>query len=144
MRVCGECTMCCHYLNIPEVPSPPRETCKHCDKGCTIYETRPQSCRGFSCLWLAEPQIPDRLRPDICGMFFEKPGEKVYIGHGPTPSLELIQKINEAGFSVIVGKNIYARHSPEEVFDDLRQAYNRIYNDSGISNHGSGSHSECE
>jgi len=127
--------MCCEYLDIREVPSPPGQMCKHCNKGCTIYEKRHESCRGFKCLWLAEPQIPERFRPDRCGMLFERPGDIAYIGHGTQTPLDLIKKINEAGFSVVIKRNIYsAGHSFDEVYDDLRRAHERIYNDRSLSN----------
>lgn len=44
----------------------PRDTwCTHCDKGkgCKIYDTRPQGCRDFNCLWL-QGVGEEELRPD--------------------------------------------------------------------------------
>jgi hypothetical protein len=51
---------------IKELAKPGGTWCPHCDPGhsCTIYDQRPPSCRTFTCLWLAIPQLPDHLRPD--------------------------------------------------------------------------------
>ncbi len=73
MSGCGGCTQCCKTMAIPEMPKASNEWCKHCDKGvgCGIYESRPDPCRKFKCLWLLasekgpEQAWPDRMRPDI-------------------------------------------------------------------------------
>src|SRR5262245_35188658 len=33
-------------------------------KGCGIYAERPVACRSFECVWLMDPQMPHRFRPD--------------------------------------------------------------------------------
>ena len=38
--------------------------CQHFNAGCTIYADRPKSCRSFECVWLMDPQMPHRFRPD--------------------------------------------------------------------------------
>jgi hypothetical protein len=42
------------------------QACRHCTagKGCSVYDTRPQECRDFECMWLRDARLPDRLRPD--------------------------------------------------------------------------------
>jgi hypothetical protein len=54
-RVCGECSLCCKVPLIEELQKPVGKLCKHCSagNGCSIYESRPQVCRDFSCFWLA-------------------------------------------------------------------------------------------
>lgn len=53
------------------------EPCQHLGKtlfgqGCTIYETRPDACRHYVCLWLdsqrKDPRLkfPEEMRPDRC------------------------------------------------------------------------------
>lgn len=67
-RICGNCTACCRPLPILESGKPIGVWCKHCDKGvgCRIYESRPDSCRGFFCQWLmgvgADESRPDKTR----------------------------------------------------------------------------------
>lgn len=64
-RSCGSCTLCCKLLAVYEIGKHDNEWCTHCSakEGCGVYETRPQSCRDFKCLWLRGVG-PDELRPD--------------------------------------------------------------------------------
>lgn len=53
-RTCGPCQTCCRAIGIAELKKPYRQTCQYqCEKGCGIYEHRPDSCRGYSCVWLS-------------------------------------------------------------------------------------------
>jgi hypothetical protein len=67
-RECGTCTMCCKTMSVWEIEKPNGVWCKHVKnhQTCAIYETRPQSCRTFDCLWLrgigTEAMRPDRSR----------------------------------------------------------------------------------
>ena len=67
-RECGPCTLCCKVMRIPEMPDRlSNEYCPHAKKakGCSIYRTRPQSCRDFECAWLMYPNVfTDDMRPD--------------------------------------------------------------------------------
>jgi len=64
-RECGSCTMCCKLLRIEELGKAEGEWCTHCaiGKGCTIYDTRPEACRGFYCGWLTLPMLDDKWFP---------------------------------------------------------------------------------
>ena len=73
IATCGTCTLCCKVMAVPELSKPRDQWCGKCDKrggGCTVYETRPQSCREFECLWLQSQskegmrRWPMELRPD--------------------------------------------------------------------------------
>lgn len=68
-RTCGECTLCCKLMGVPEIRKPPARWCADCErgKGCGIYETRPNSCRNFQCFWLMDDGFPDEFRPDRIG-----------------------------------------------------------------------------
>lgn len=68
-RSCGECTLCCKLMGVPELKKPSAKWCADCDqgKGCTVYETRPPSCRNFQCFWLSDEGFPDDFRPDRIG-----------------------------------------------------------------------------
>ena len=65
-RSCGSCTMCCKVLGIKELAKPVGKWCSHCDigKGCKIYDTRPQECQTFHCLWLVDNRLADHWKPD--------------------------------------------------------------------------------
>lgn len=58
--------MCCKVLAIDELSKARHTMCGHFRKGggCGIYETRPQACRQFVCLWLADEKMDAAWRPD--------------------------------------------------------------------------------
>ena len=62
---CGECSLCCKLMAIPELKKPKGVWCAHVVKkrGCGIYADRPPSCRAFQCLWLADPRLPPEWKP---------------------------------------------------------------------------------
>lgn len=64
-RTCGECTLCCKLLAIPEIQKAAGKWCAVCNigKACTVYENRPRACRDFECLWLQGVGTDD-MRPD--------------------------------------------------------------------------------
>ena len=64
-RSCGTCRECCVALEISEIKKPVGVYCDLlCAEGCSIYQTRPDECRKFDCLWL-EGQIPRWMKPNI-------------------------------------------------------------------------------
>jgi hypothetical protein len=71
MRGCDGCTACCKIMQVRELDKPASTWCRHCrvGAGCSIYETRPESCRTFECVWLqtqsGEAPLAPELRPDI-------------------------------------------------------------------------------
>ncbi|HEY3965042.1 MAG TPA: hypothetical protein VGM05_10870 [Planctomycetaceae bacterium] len=73
-RECGECAACCTVLAVHELQKPARWACDHVGcHGCGVYETRPESCREFNCLWLRGALNPDpALRPDKLGVMFDR------------------------------------------------------------------------
>jgi hypothetical protein len=69
-RECGACTACCTAEGVHELHKLPGDACQFvCSKGCGIYEKRPESCRGFSCLWL-EGVFELEARPDTLEVVF--------------------------------------------------------------------------
>jgi hypothetical protein len=64
-KQCGECSLCCKLMAIPELAKPKDSWCPHVVKkrGCGIYETRPGSCRDFQCLWLLDPRLGPDWKP---------------------------------------------------------------------------------
>jgi len=65
-KQCGDCALCCKVMRIEEIDKARHVMCGHFRKGagCTTYETRPQACRQFVCLWLADPNMDAAWRPD--------------------------------------------------------------------------------
>jgi len=73
-RSCGDCHVCCILLEIAALAKPPRESCVHLAGGqCSRYETRPDACRAFHCLWLrgALQSNDTRLRPENLGVLLD-------------------------------------------------------------------------
>jgi hypothetical protein len=65
-RSCGECTLCCKLLPVPEFGKMANTKCQHqrSHKGCAIYSKRPLSCQFWSCGWLAWDDAGGLSRPD--------------------------------------------------------------------------------
>jgi hypothetical protein len=67
-RSCGTCTLCCKVFEVPPIDNKPRGVwCKHCKpgKGCGIWETRPEFCRDFHCLWIKDAGLGPEWKPDV-------------------------------------------------------------------------------
>jgi hypothetical protein len=64
-RSCGDCNLCCKIPGVGALQKKNLTWCSHCDigKGCRIYETRPQECRDFRCLWLDDETLPPEFAP---------------------------------------------------------------------------------
>jgi hypothetical protein len=72
-RECGTCTICCTVPTIdnPDIQKQAGATCRHCDKGCAIYETRPNVCSAYFCGWRQLEIFGVDWRPDRSGVFAE-------------------------------------------------------------------------
>lgn len=72
-RECGDCTLCCKLMGVPELKKASARWCEHCLRGddaghgCGVYDERPPSCRNFQCFWLMDANFPDEFRPDRIG-----------------------------------------------------------------------------
>ena len=76
-RQCGDCSLCCKVLAIPELDKPKDQWCPNfaAGMGCTVYETRPPSCRDFACQWLSDPSMGPEWKPSVCKLVLDtKPG----------------------------------------------------------------------
>jgi hypothetical protein len=64
-RECGTCSLCCKLLGIGALDKPAGSWCAKCapPHGCTIYDTRPQECRDFACVWLESKVLGDEWKP---------------------------------------------------------------------------------
>jgi len=111
-NTCGDCTLCCELLPIAEINKPHSQLCGDCTlkKGCGIYNTRPESCRNFNCLFIESNDMGELLRPNNCNVIFERITTKIYlaINHYNDPRAyeselvaNYIQTLNKSGISVV-------------------------------------------
>jgi hypothetical protein len=76
-RQCGDCSLCCKVLRIPELDKPKDHWCPNfaAGAGCSIYPDRPPSCRDFVCRWLVDPSMGPEWKPSLCKLVLDtKPG----------------------------------------------------------------------
>ena len=121
---CGSCTMCCETLPIPEIHKPASVLCKNCieNKGCDIYSSRPQSCINFDCVYIQSDDMDESLRPNECGVTFEKVTTKIYFGTELPKNvgswkkenvINYIKRLNKQGISVVIAS---FTNTPTEYF----------------------------
>lgn len=70
-RSCGPCRACCTVYDIDDAPVRKLAgvVCpNHDGSGCTIYATRPETCRVFHCQWRYGPMLAEEWRPDLSGV----------------------------------------------------------------------------
>lgn len=84
-RECGDCVACCRVLPIdgPDLKKQAGVLCPNCTQGvgCTIYEHRPELCRGFYCGWRRLAIIPDGWRPDDFGVLIDIVADRLPAGY---------------------------------------------------------------
>jgi len=76
-RQCGDCSLCCKVLRIPELEKPKDQWCPNfmAGTGCGIYPDRPSSCRDFVCRWLVDETMGPEWKPSLCKLVLDtKPG----------------------------------------------------------------------
>lgn len=117
MGECGECTLCCKLLQLNTVPSAIGEVCRHCTMGagCNIYETRPNECREFRCMWLQMENAGIEMRPDKCGILFDKMSDDVIcarLEEGKKLKPLVMGQINafiDEGYSVLIFRGMESK-----------------------------------
>jgi len=84
-RECGNCTACCVELIIqdPELVKLPGVKCRHLNKtgGCSIYQTRPKTCREWFCMWRFLPLLGEDWRPDKSGVLIKREYDNIPPGY---------------------------------------------------------------
>lgn len=81
-RPCGGCTACCTVMGVEELNKPNHVECQHVSAGgCSIYETRPESCKAFQCMWRIGIGTMEQ-RPDLIGLVMDttRPGDFLHPG----------------------------------------------------------------
>lgn len=76
-RTCGTCTACCTVLGVVELEKPAGVACadirpakRDRPTGCSRYETRPETCQVYRCLWL-DGLLDRPYRPDKVGLVLD-------------------------------------------------------------------------
>src|ERR1700761_4584225 len=85
MRSCDGCTLCCKVVGVQELAKPKGVWCSHCDigTGCTIHETRPNACRGYTCRFLVDESLDENWRPDRSGLVINADRNRVVVHVDP-------------------------------------------------------------
>lgn len=123
---CGGCTECCESFHIDSkkatggniieliiIDSPAGVLCGYCNKneGCSVHEDRPKICRDFMCAYAQEEKAPIELRPDKCGIIFEKMDDTMFIGtvkpNNPVSDygMRQVRSFMEQGYDVVLTKH---------------------------------------
>lgn len=144
---CGNCVLCCELLPIIELKKPPSVLCSDCsiNKGCNIYNERPNSCKNFDCVFL-KTDTDKHLRPDKTGVVFEFITKTLYMGLVDPKKIDMvnnnnnkniqdyIKKLNNDNISVIISsftdepKRFYPANNTtrEEMLSVALSEYNKI------------------
>ena len=71
-RTCGTCTECCKTHPVDELQKLAGKWCRYRvkDKGCRVYDSRPNGCREFECQWL-KGHGDETDRPDLTGIVID-------------------------------------------------------------------------
>lgn len=122
---CEDCTGCCTVFEVKAVNKAFGEPCKHLGKtlfgtGCQIYETRPDACRHYVCLWLDSQRrldvatMPESMRPNVTKVVLGWPWAEdrntlfvyPYPGHDDawrqSPVKEYLQMVLSRGGKIVV------------------------------------------
>lgn len=100
-RECGSCTKCCEGWLMGQINLRTMYPGKPCylveiGIGCKDYENRPtHPCKIFSCAWLTNSEIPNKYKPEACGVIitigFHKKSKVINLIPAPNdPSEDMI------------------------------------------------------
>ena len=76
---CGECTACCTAFYIEWLNKPAQSPCVHCNNGCDIHDSKDFECDNFECSYIQSGVDNINLRPDKCGLIFERLEENTFL-----------------------------------------------------------------
>src|SRR5262249_25298961 len=128
--------MCCKLPKTPELNKEMGKWCPHCAKpGCKIWETRPQVCRDFQCVWLASPTMPNKYRPDKVKMYVCRTNDpeimQVFVDPSfPTawlkePGKDIVEVIRKQGRHMVIvcgEQNYFIKGAGKEVPKLIQEA----------------------
>ena len=138
---CNGCTACCKAFLIKELNKQPGETCKYVieGKGCSVHGTdkMPKECSLFECAYYQVDKVNENLRPDKCGIVFEKATDDIFFGTisdvlvlNKYANAQINEFINQ-GYSLIL-KHLYLKDpliipnngkTKTQVFEEARKAW---------------------
>lgn len=79
MNRCGECDVCCNeHVKIDVLNKPFGQKCSFYCNGCSQYESRPDDCKNYQCVFITQENLDVKYRPDNLGVVFEQPYGKSY------------------------------------------------------------------
>jgi hypothetical protein len=130
--------MCCKLFPIPDLGLAAGEECEHAKAGigCKIYKDRPNDCRKCECSYYQVEKAHVDLRPDNCGVIFEKATDTIFLGTIDENVTELsnvvlrqIESFLKEGYSVVLqhpkigNPYIYyaAGRTAEDVWKELQE-----------------------
>lgn len=122
---CGGCTECCTLfpidskkatgglIEVINISSPAGTPCDYCEEnvGCKVHNDRPKICRDFYCAYAQQKNAPIDLRPDKCGIIFEKMDDTMFVGTvNPDKGFNdfgmgQILSFNKQGYDVVLVKH---------------------------------------
>lgn len=123
---CGTCTACCDTFPVNWLGKGPNEPCEHCLLGCQIHDSKPDECLTFECMYY-QTEVPLDLRPDQCGVIFEKLSDRLIYGtviaRLTAKAAKQVYAFQAQGFSVVLAHNIgnssrtvlAEDHDPDEI-----------------------------
>lgn len=83
MRSCEDCDACCRgVLTFDEgniIVRDSKDCFKLVNKKCSVYDTRPNTCKEFICSFLRDEGLPEWLRPNKCGFMLTETPETILI-----------------------------------------------------------------
>jgi hypothetical protein len=110
---CGECTLCCTLFSVKWLDKPVNTDCIHCvaKKGCSIQETKDVECIEYQCAYTQMEKVSEKLRPDNCGVVFEKLEDDLMFGTKSPKHKDFkfvqgqINAFLKEGINVVISKN---------------------------------------
>ena len=135
---CDGCTSCCTLFYVEHFNKQAGTACENCREGsgCQIYNSRPDVCRNFLCAYAQNENLPEDLRPDKCGIIFEKLSDTLFLGtvdHRMKVSdvgLQQINSFNDQGFSVVLKKcttsEVILKKSEQHNKEDILKEYKEL------------------
>jgi hypothetical protein len=78
-RTCAGCDLCCTAVGVQPLNKGAGVRCPHLrgepGKSCSVYDSRPDDCRVFTCLWrMSDDLLPDWIAPASAGFVISVDG----------------------------------------------------------------------
>lgn len=112
MRTCDDCNECCNGILTFEdnniIVTDNKKCFKLVDGNCSIYETRPKTCKDFLCTFLLDEGLPDWLRPNKCGFILSEREDRIILSQCKNISID-----NEALLWIIWWTNSHRKTNLE-------------------------------